>query len=289
MASSEPDLPPEVQAILERQLDSFTMEHNNIGTNSFVSVLHTDKGEYVVKRARNTYAKKAIHREFDKLSILFPGHPGTFEVPEPVSSQESVYTVLKHIDGIDGSQVWAAANHSERLHLLKEIAAILKRIHACQVDGIEPLRATSRETSQSWYQSHLVMAKSLYNRRLAQEGTSPESQAALDNIAAMEHALADDGLWQPAFNTISFLHGDFMLPNVIFRQEDGILLAVGMVDWADCGYGDARYDLASMLWSIGYNSKNLQAKTIQEYKTASLAAYDHVYKDKSDAYFTPWK
>lgn len=84
---------------------------------------------------------------------------------------------------------------------------------------------------------------------------------------------ADDPFWTAHTNgRLVLVHGDFMLPNimvsvdsgktVINDGEDAIgsskpgLSVSGLLDWGDCGLGDARCDLWSCTWSIQSNAEN---------------------------------
>ncbi|KAJ3330665.1 hypothetical protein HDU76_005128 [Blyttiomyces sp. JEL0837] len=92
-------------------------------------------------------------------------------------------------------------------------------------------------------------------------------QSAVDDtkrmLSRVQHAseLPDSHpLWSPksiSTSQVSLMHGDFMLPNVLFErtppEDPRIWKAVAVLDWGDCGYGDRRYDIKAALWSLNYN------------------------------------
>ena len=82
---------------------------------------------------------------------------------------------------------------------------------------------------------------------------APEKIARLFGLALKGvHALF------PAKNGEVFSHGDWCLPNVLTDGEK----ITGIVDWADGGWRDPRFDLGTGLWTLRYNldGKNLAAE-----------------------------
>jgi aminoglycoside phosphotransferase len=57
---------------------------------------------------------------------------------------------------------------------------------------------------------------------------------------------------KPAVDPVSFVHGDYCLPNVLVRYGK----VSGFVDLSAAGIGDPWLDYAWCIWSLGFNLKN---------------------------------
>ena len=54
---------------------------------------------------------------------------------------------------------------------------------------------------------------------------------------------------KPETYDLVFSHGDYCLPNIIIKDN----LLSGLIDWPYGGINDRYFDLAAVIWSIGYN------------------------------------
>jgi len=85
------------------------------------------------------------------------------------------------------------------------------------------------------------------------------------------------------------VHGDSVLANFLFDKKNSEWELVAVIDWGDSGYGDKRYDLSAMQWSIGYNSEDqephdLLASFLKGYGCTTQEYIDLLEMDLYDLY-----
>ena len=54
---------------------------------------------------------------------------------------------------------------------------------------------------------------------------------------------------KPSNLDLVFTHGDYCLPNILIHKKK----LSGFIDWSYGGINDRNYDIAAVIWSIGYN------------------------------------
>ncbi|GGC00785.1 aminoglycoside phosphotransferase [Novosphingobium endophyticum] len=190
------------------------------------------------KRPGGTLAPGAhdVGREFRILRALY----GTdVPLPEPIAYRDDdavVGTAFYMMGRLDGEVFHDATLPNipldQRRGYYRELAKVLAAIHA--VD---------------WQSTELVsMARpgSFLARQVSRWGRG--WTLAQDKVAAVV-AWLEDAL--PADDTLSIVHGDYKLTNVIYRAEEPKI--AGVFDWELCTIGDPLSDLAH-IWSFVWDT-----------------------------------
>jgi aminoglycoside phosphotransferase len=160
-------------------------------------------------------------------------------------------------EGQTGAEILAdeSLSRDEKLEFCKTLGKLLRKIHGLSI-SIEPLCVDEKknyENTQDWAIDHL---------KYVQSRMKDPSEEELQLLQKQMNLAHDTSQWVK--EPLSFLHGDAMLPNFLFsKKESGWELKVAL-DWGDAGYGDKRYDLASMQWSIGHNAKAVDPIELQK-------------------------
>jgi hypothetical protein len=217
------------------------------------------------------------------------------------TKMEKIY-ILRKLPGVNGADLWTRddLDRQDRLQIAHQLGGLLRTIHdtwkpkqLCMMRCDPPMppseedfeagsRGWLRKTLESCYEPRML-------RRAEKEFTEEDKKdeesevfEALENLRVMKEVAEglheEEGeLWKDPMGDLVLVHGDFMLPNMLFETKEaegqkgnegedstlsdcavfgGLKWSVSSVlDWGDAGYGDRRYDLGSMLWSLQYNER----------------------------------
>ncbi len=214
----ESHMPSEVRSLLPA---AFELERPQQGETSDVTIVRTTEGhDLVVKRAYGPIYSQWLAREARVLRALTPtGLP----VPEVRgehaghSSEGSEHWLV--MTRIEGQNVWPVllqAPPHERPELLRQLGALLARIHSTPIPSL-----FDDEDATPWLDRH--------------------------RLCAAEFAFEDDTLLsslatQPS-GVRTLIHGDFTLDNVLIAGGE----LSGVIDWSGAGAGDPRFDITLAL------------------------------------------
>ena len=123
-------------------------------------------------------------------------------------------------------------------YLIDLLAEALHMVHAVKKQSCSftrPLHPRLEEIQQSISSGHLDNAKFATDH----QGLSPQTW--YDQLEPLF----------PAFDNLSFTHGDFCLPNIIIDRKKRRIN--GLIDWGYGSIADRHEDLAATCWSLGYN------------------------------------
>ncbi len=173
-----------------------------------------------------------LARQFDALCWL----DGKLPAPRPLDFQEEDGTAALWMTWIDGeeAQKWGEKEKAERV--AAACAGALLLVHALDI-GRCPLDES--------LEIKVAMAEKNAQAGLVDEDDFDEERQGLSAEALVRQLRAK----RPRQEDLVFTHGDFCLPNILFK--DGRL--AGLVDWGRCGIADRYQDLALLLHSLERN------------------------------------
>ncbi|MCG3258601.1 MAG: aminoglycoside 3'-phosphotransferase [Candidatus Heimdallarchaeota archaeon] len=222
------NLPEELKEILKE----FSFEVNNIGcSRAKVFKLFNDEKSLYLK-----INESSSIFDLEKEKIILEWVSQKLEVPEVIYFGKENDTAFLLISEIEGKVSHLTESDKEKRRNVKILAEGLKKIHsistaACPIDySTEKLLQKAKER----------MEKGNINSDDFDERWSDRSPEVLfEEVKKLKPTDFD-----PVFS-----HGDYCLPNILIKE--GIL--GGFIDWSWGGVNDRYFDLASVIWSIGYN------------------------------------
>lgn len=231
------------------------------GCNSRVTTLVTATGRYIRKEG----APAALEAEARMLASLEAFAPF---VPRFVGRDGEGF-LYTEIPGVNLSVTIAAAGTDRRRRLSAEFGRALRFIHGW--------RPTVPLPEDDWLDSAVEACRQSAARY---EGDR------IDNPVSPFHGVSAKAVAEgvrarrPELTTqLVFGHGDWCLPNAMAIDER----IVGAVDWADGGWADYRYDLATGLWTLRRNLGEDPA--LATYLTEFLEGYGYPDEVESLACF----
>lgn len=219
----------------------YSAERQFIGEGSLVYVLSTERGRFVLKRDRRPEQIALREREVRVLSALRDRRPFVAELLACRERDGEQFFLFTYLPGEDMVHALQRAGVAERYRLIEEFGRTLRRIHSWQPDLPRPRDWLGRALERA---ARNVAAGAIPNPIAAHSAyDGQDARRLLERLLATRAGLEND---------LVFGHGDYCLPNVLV--EGG--RAVGVIDWPNGGYADRRYDLATALWTIGYNLRS---------------------------------
>jgi aminoglycoside phosphotransferase len=226
------------EEILARTGRVLSAERQLIGEGSFVYVLSAERGRFVLKRDRRPEQVALREREARVLAALRDRRPFVAGLLAHTERDGERFFLFTYLPGEDMVHALQRGGLEERHQLIVEFGRTLRRIHSWQPDLPRPhdwlgnaLERATRNVSAGVIPNPIA-ADSAYDGQ--------DARRLLARLSAGRAGLEND---------IVFCHGDYCLPNVLVEAGR----AVGVIDWPDGGYADRRYDLATALWTIGFN------------------------------------
>jgi aminoglycoside phosphotransferase (APT) family kinase protein len=255
-----------IQWIQERIGNINKVESISTGCNSFIFVVH-GADTLVVKAPNSDYSRNAIKREIRVLDAL-----RNCGIPVPEAELVLDYEVMSLFPGMTGAEILAdeSLSREEKLEFCRVLGKVLRRIHSLNV-SLPPLRVDGEklyQTTIEWAVDHL---------NYIQSRIKDASDEDLSILQKQVQLAEDSTKW--VIEPLSFLHGDAMLPNFLFSKKDSTWELQAVLDWGDAGYGDKRYDLASIQWSIEHNAKATDPIELQEAFLESYGGTTQEYVD----------
>ncbi|KAJ3102327.1 hypothetical protein HK100_004388 [Physocladia obscura] len=207
----------------------------------------------VMKHAANQYSRQAVAREQQKLQLLetqsnmIPRSFG-YLVDEAVTPYHYVLSFLLNINGADGMTQCRSHGDSTR----DWATSVFTDFYTPKITS----RALNMVTG-----SKQSLPNEIEEESKARENKYNKGETALKQMEHLKAAInlpPDHEFWGGEFRDLVFLHGDCMLPNFLFARQQTFnnqfdWNVTGIVDLADSGYGDKRFDLRAALWSVRYN------------------------------------
>lgn len=211
------------------------------GMNFETYILHSDQGRFVVKFARTPRLAAELAAEQRILRQI--GCAGGL-VPQPlefVQHQGTGISLLTWLPGNNLVELLPTLDRATKEHLLAGAARTLRRIHEWQPELPRPT---------DWVARALERVRRHVQRGEIDQPIKHPGRFRGDDPAKI---LARLEQWQLSARTdLVFCHGDFCLPNILAVAGE----ITGVVDWSAGSYADRRYDLATVMWSIRYNTND---------------------------------
>lgn len=188
------------------------------GMTSSVEILHTERGDFVLKQADRTPYTAWLRREAFVLQALAASN---LPVPRYIAVEEQPTTVSLLMTALPGEPLSAllrrGVGDEVRRDLLHQFGQLLAQIHAATPASV--LRA-----QRPWLERILDEA----HNNLLQGYAEPEAPPIETMLATCPPTIAE-----------VLIHGDYTIDNVLV--DAGKL--TGVIDWGRGDIGDPRYDL----------------------------------------------
>lgn len=260
-------------SLRERTGEIIAVERPAQGCNFDVTIVTAAKGRFVVKTGDTPEKIADLEKEARVLSAL--EHYRLF-VPGFVARDESRF-LLTCIEGVNLAVLFAeaAGNTARRQHLALQFGQALRSIHDWTPDLPRPAdwRGDARRRC----------AENVASGRIAGPLACDSIFDGQDADAVLAGTLAAEAPRAPFEHEIVFVHGDWCLPNALAAAQGDSL--VGAVDWSAGGYADRRFDLATGLWTIRYNTQDADDPARKAYLRTFLDAYGYAESVESLAWF----
>lgn len=205
------------------------------GGASQVETVVLAEGRFLRKRADPAL----LDREMAVLTAL---RGGTITVRTPrVVGRDGLGTLFELLPGTNVA-VRFAEEPGCRTALARALGTALREIHGWQPRLPEP--------ESDWLGDAVAGCRKSaagYGGDVIDNPASPFHGVVADDVA---RRIADEA--RALTTDLVFCHGDWCLPNAL-AEGDAV---TGAVDWPFGGWADRRYDLATTLWSLRYNSPN---------------------------------
>jgi len=140
------------------------------------------------------------------------------------------------ITEIEGKVSFEAKSDEEKRSAIRILAEGLRKIHS--IDA-------SDSPINNLPDNLIKLAKDRMEKKLVKSNNFDERWANMSVEELFEEVLR----LKPDKYDLVFTHGDYCLPNIIVN--DGKLS--GFIDWLFAGTNDRYFDLAAVVWSIGFN------------------------------------
>jgi len=149
--------------------------------------------------------------------------------------QRSAGLYLSEIQGIMACDQHFRTDMPRLIDLLAEALHMVHAVNGQDCPFMRPLQPRLEDLQHKIASGHIDTAKFAADH----QGSSP--QVWYDQLEPL----------LPAFDNLSFTHGDFCLPNIIIDRKKKRIN--GFIDWGYGGTADHHEDLAAACWSLGYN------------------------------------
>ncbi len=229
------ELPPEIIEITGR---ISSLERPGHGLQHEVYILAAECGRFVLKVSRTPENTRELHCEARVLDSLEEHQPLVPAALQQVFWEGQGLHLFSFVEGENMVDVLTHADVAERHLLVAEFGRTLRSIHSWTPQLPRPA---------DWLSEIIARAESRIQSRPISDPPPLSEDLDDENPAGRVVALKR---WRPQQqNDLVFSHGDYCLPNVLVTEGK----ITGIVDWSAGGYADRRFDLATALWTIGYN------------------------------------
>lgn len=205
-------------------------------------ILTAERGRFVLKLGARPELIAELQAEHAVLATLH-GEAAGF-VPQPVAhtvQDDTGYFLFTCVEGDNMLTALATADSTGRRALAAEVGWALRRVHSSQPAFPRPADWLSEALAEASARVTTGAVPNPVEHRGRTGGRDPHE------------VLVELRTWRPTVaNETVFAHLDFCVPNTL--ALDGQV--VGVIDWSRGRYADRRVDLASMAWSIRYNTKD---------------------------------
>lgn len=214
-----------------------------------------DGGSFAAKRGPEAEREGAVLRRLGEFRPFVPG---------VAAVTKDGWLVTTRLAGRDLAARFAEAGPEERERLAGAFGRALAAIHAWMPDGF------ARPEPGAWTAALLARCRENVRAGRVAAGTRAwrcsrfADREPADLLRDVEGA-ADSFI---ATEELVFGHGDWCLPNAL--SEDSLSVS-GAIDWADGGWQDRRWDLATGLWALRYNASG--DPHLPDYLAAFLVGY----------------
>lgn len=224
------------------------------GCNFETYILTAEQGRFVLKLGHGAERIVELEAEFGVLEKL---RATPLHVPQPVIAtvvETTGYFVFTCIEGENQLDALERADRAGKHHLMEEFGRNLHCIHDCRPD---------LPYSAPWIGDVIGrIAENIAAGRISLPLRGDGPLSGLAPAALLEELRGWSAQIEP---DLVFGHGDYCVPNAIVRENR----IAGIIDWSAGGYMDRRFDLATAMWSIGYNLHS------REYVESFLQAYGY--------------
>jgi aminoglycoside phosphotransferase len=230
--NQEPSWQEVLPAKLRALLGQADWEAISIGR-SMAHVFHIEDGYLKIMR-QGQAQRSTLQAEKERLEWL----EGRLPVPQVYYYGRNAFFEYLYLSEIQGIMACDQQFRDDIPRLIDMLAEALHMVHAVGEQSCpftRPLKLRLEEMQHNIAGGHFDAAKFA----LDHQGVSP--QAWYDQL---EYSL-------PAFDNLSFTHGDFCLPNIMIDRKK--MRISGLLDWGGGGIADRHEDLAAACWSLGYN------------------------------------
>ncbi len=161
------------------------------------------------------------------------GH-ATIAVPQLIGQGELEgwpYLVLTTVPGRSLETVWPALSPADRQHIMHQLGALMRQLHALDVTKVEGL-------ASDW-SGFLSQQFRLCLDNQAQAGASAAWLEQIHSFLANLPPLAGNG------SPSALLHSDITCEHVYLQQQEDTWQISGLIDWGDAMIGDPLYDFVA--------------------------------------------
>ncbi|KAJ3176784.1 hypothetical protein HDU85_006537, partial [Gaertneriomyces sp. JEL0708] len=169
----------------------------------------------------------------------------------------------------------------ERLQIAYQFGRALRTIHSWEPTGVAVLGvpADSGVATNSCPREWLRATLNFFDENMMRDLGQTRRGEGVKSMSIMRDIFNQMG---ENNSKLVFLHGDAVLANVLFAQdqESENWRAVGAVDWGCAGFGDHRFDLGTAAWSIAAAAALVdEAELTEQYVGSLLEGYGGVEGD----------
>ena len=222
------ELPEDLKKIIGKS----TWEKNKIGCSKAKVFRWNNKEETLYLKINKVDSIFSLEKE----KIIIEWLSQKLEVPEVIYFRKKEGLEFLVISEIQGKVSHLAETDDEKRINIKILAEGLRKIHSIPISECPIDNSPDRL---------LQLAKERIDK-----GNIDSSQ--FDNRwsdKTPEQLLEEVIKLKPNNYDLVFSHGDYCLPNILIKEGN----LSGFVDWSWGGINDRYFDLAAVIWSIGYN------------------------------------
>ena len=222
------NLPPKLEKILEE----FDWSINTIGCSKSEVFKLTRNGETLYLKVNKPDSIFNLENE----KIILTWLKDKLPVPEVIffSTFEGKEFLL--ISEIEGKVSFEASSDEEKRQNIRILAEGLKQIHSIEISDCPTDNSPDKLIQIA---KNKLERKEISSSKFDKRWRTKTPEELFQEILEIK----------PNGYNLVFSHGDYCLPNIIFK--DGELN--GFIDWAYGGINDRYFDFAAVAWSIGYN------------------------------------
>ncbi|GAB4464077.1 MAG: aminoglycoside 3'-phosphotransferase [Armatimonadaceae bacterium] len=203
------------------------------GCNYCVWLVEAERGWFVLKTSDSAAKIASLTQEALVLNALAPYRP---HIPRFIAREDDLF-LFSFLAGTDlATRVASETDPAIRETLMFAQGEFLREVHGWQPEFPHPA---------DWLDHALHRCRAHVSR----EGYGADEfsiHAGKTNPELVEYLQVNRAGISPR---LVWGHGDWCLPNIL---SDGMRIT-GAIDWADGGYADYRYDLATGLWTLRRN------------------------------------